>query len=83
MLSSRYSEKNRRWILIALLFCAAAFTLFYFVRQPKKEVDVIYVCKTEISSNDFWSSILSGAEMAAKDNQVNLKILCPPDELHT
>ena len=83
MLSGIYSEKNKRLLLLALLFCIAAFLLFYYVRQPDKEVDVIYVCKTEISSNDFWSSILSGAEMAAKDNQVNLRILCPPDELHT
>ncbi|HOO28464.1 MAG TPA: substrate-binding domain-containing protein, partial [Lachnospiraceae bacterium] len=32
--------------------------------------------------NDFWSSVLAGAEMAAKENNVRLEINSPTDEMH-
>ena len=77
-----FLEKTGKWILFFLLLAAVVVLICYYAAQSKETVDVIYICKTEISSSDFWASVLSGAEMAAKENQVNLKIKCSPDELN-
>lgn len=77
--------KNRfnQIVLIILIVIVAGGVIFYFTRPTQRSVNVIYVCKTEIASSDFWSSVLAGAEMAAKENNVNLEFMCPTDELHT
>lgn len=47
--------------------------------EEKKEI--ILVSKVIDSSNDFWSAFVQGAEMAAKEYGVNLKVVGPNTEL--
>ena len=47
--------------------------------EEKKEI--ILISKVIDGSNDFWSAFVQGAEMAAKEYGVNLKIVGPNTEL--
>ena len=75
-------SKWKLLLLIAALIGAGVGSIFLFTQDADAPISVIYIPKTEISSNDFWSSVLAGAEMAAKENNVNLEITSPTDELH-
>ncbi len=67
---------------IALLAIVSVICIFIFSHGEEKTVYIIYIPKTEIAINDFWSSIQSGAEMAAKENDVRLEVNSPTDEIH-
>ncbi len=81
----RINRRNKKWkvllsiFLIILILCG----IMLMVGKDKNDsIYVIYIPKTQISSNDFWSSIRAGAETAAKENNVNLEINSPKDEMH-
>lgn len=40
---------------------------------------IIYIPK-EVNGSDFWKSVIAGAEMAAKENEVKLEIMGPREE---
>lgn len=48
------------------------------VREEKKEI--VLVLKVIDSSNDFWSAVIQGAEMAAKEYDVSLTVMGPDAE---
>ena len=76
--------KNKLKVILPVLILLSVGVVCFilFTRDDGAPIHVIYVPKTEISINDFWSSIQAGAEMAAKENNVQLKITSPTDELH-
>ncbi|MFT3984024.1 MAG: substrate-binding domain-containing protein [Lachnospiraceae bacterium] len=75
-------SKWKLLLLAAALVAAGIISIFLFTQDTDAPIYVVYIPKTEISSNDFWTSVLAGAEMAAKENNVNLEITSPTDELH-
>ncbi len=78
-------KHRKKWkvLLSILLIILVTFIIVLLVEKDRNDsIYVIYIPKTQISSNDFWSSILAGAETAAKENNVNLEINSPKDEIH-
>ena len=56
------------------------FMLLTIGRTSDKSTYIIYIPKVIDENNDFWTSVLKGAETAAKENNVKLEIIAPADE---
>ena len=77
-------RKYGKWItagVIALLICIGI-SAGYYQQQKKrnKEWNLIYIPKTEDGTNDFWTSLISGTQMAAKEYGAKIKIMAPERE---
>lgn len=77
-------KHKKRLMLLAgvLVLACGAFVWNFFFRQPadKEQWSLIYVPKTEDGTNDFWTSLISGTRMAAKEYNISLEVLAPDAE---
>lgn len=69
-------------ILLSILVVAAAiaYAINEYNSNRKDSLSIIYIPK-EIDGSDFWSSVIAGAQMAAKENEVSLEVFAPKDEM--
>ena len=74
-------NKPIKLLLITFILGLAFCFLYplYFQKQPP-ELSVIYIPKTQDSSNDFWTTLISGTNMAAEEYNIHLTILSPDEE---
>lgn len=77
--------KRRRVIQITIFFCVAllagaVFFIIYRTTQDELKKRIIYIPKVVDDTNEFWSSLIAGAKMAAKDYDVELTIMAPDTE---
>ena len=68
-------------IVVFIVLLLAVVILFSGPRTREEKKEIILVSKVIDSSNDFWSAFVQGAEMAAKEYGVNLKVMGPNTEL--
>ena len=73
---------NLRKVLLSFVFGLLLLTGFLFsmhggAENPK---DIVLVLKAIDATNDFWTGLIQGAEMAAKEYGVNLTVLGPDAE---
>ena len=77
-------KKYRKWMTAAvLLVLAAAVTAGFYIRKVQKEsreFSLIYIPKVVDGTNDFWSSLILGTEMAAREYHASLEIMAPSEE---
>lgn len=77
-------NKYKKWVPVAvfLFLAVGAFLIGYAQRQQKKSQpwSLIYIPKTEDGTNDFWTSLISGARMAAKEYGAELMVTGPEAE---
>lgn len=80
-------EKSRRirpLILAAgaavLILCLAGAYLLGRKSIPARPYRIIYIPKIQDSANDFWTSLIEGAQMAADEYGVELEIAAPDSE---
>ncbi|MDF2942278.1 MAG: substrate-binding protein [Herbinix sp.] len=68
-------------ILISILFLLAIGKGGYqvYLNSSQTSLNIIYIPK-EMKGSDFWSSVIAGAETAATENGVNLKVMAPEKE---
>lgn len=67
-------------LLSALMMIIVAVCAIKFISTDNKEaLSIIYIPK-EIAGSDFWSSVIAGANMAAKENEVDLEVIAPNKE---
>jgi len=74
---------SRKRILLCSFVCAIiAAILIYNITLPNinKKIRIIYIPKIQDETNDFWTTLIYGANMAAKELDVDLKILAPESE---
>lgn len=75
--------RRRKIVIItaAILTLAAVitFTVRLIYNQNADSYYIIYIPK-EVNGSDFWKSVIAGAEMAAKENEVKLEIMGPREE---
>lgn len=73
--------KLRKLIFIPVL-CIIICIIFFLISQPQKaeSISVIYIPKIQDSSNDFWTTLMQGAQMAASEYNINLTIYAPDNE---
>lgn len=76
-------KKNNRWIFILLLVIIAIISSLWGYREfhklnlPKK---IVVIPKVIDERNDFWSLLLDGTEVGAKEYGVNMEIMAPTSE---
>lgn len=64
-------------ILMVLIAIIAIRTIYH---GRNSTLSIIYIPKV-IDGSDFWSSVIAGAEMAAKENEAVLQVIAPDDEM--
>lgn len=74
----------KKWITVGVIaFLVAAAVLSGYAMRRRKAVtpySLIYIPKTEGGTNDFWTSLISGAEMAAQTYGGELQVWAPSAE---
>lgn len=74
-------NKWKVWAVPILLLVLLATGLFYYGTMPEGEKkEIVLIIKIIDSSNDFWSSLVQGAQMAAKEYDVELTVMGPEAE---
>lgn len=76
--------KKHKWAMILCISLAAAVVLFSVMlkkgRTGQRKWKLTYIVKINDRDNDFWTSLLEGAQMAADEYGVQLSILAPERE---
>lgn len=75
--------KNRRikWIGILGCFLVILGLAFWLVRTDStREKHIVLIVKSMDKTTDFWTSMIDGANMAAKEHEVHLTIMGPESE---
>ena len=77
-------KTHRKWIMIGGVALLALLTAVGVYRHQQKEssaaYSLIYIPKTEDGTNDFWTSLIEGTRMAAKEYNVSLEVMAPSRE---
>lgn len=66
--------------LILFTIVAGLFYQLYVETGEKKQIEIIYIPKIIDDTNEFWSSVIAGAEVAAKEYDVSLTLMAPSAE---
>lgn len=75
------SKKKLAFFFFIILIAVSAIGAYQWKQQGNKEMwSLIYVPKTEDGTNDFWTSLISGTRMAAKEHNAHLEIMAPDRE---
>ena len=75
-------KRMREVLVIIVLGCAGVLWGWtVYVQDRNEPIDVIYIPKIIDDTNEFWSSLLAGAKMAAQEYNVNLRIVAAESEL--
>lgn len=76
-------KKTNLWgwkSLFVLLILAAVFLLFSGKAIHKEPREIVLILKVIDSSNDFWTAIIQGANMAAREYDARLTVMGPDAE---
>lgn len=77
-------KKYRKWLSIGIAVCLIAglgiITRYRSEKIKERELSVVYIPKVIDKNNDFWTSLIQGARMAAKEYNIDLEIKAPSDE---
>lgn len=77
-------RKYRKWIaafLIIFIASAAAGIIYYRnATGGEQRLSMIYIPKVVDGTNDFWTSLILGTQMAAKEFNTEIEIMAPDEE---
>ncbi len=76
-------KNHKVLVIIIVILCILAPCIWILVNsnmKASKPIRVIYVLKTKDDTNSFWSALMGGAKMAAKEYDVDLEIVAPKAE---
>lgn len=77
-------KKHRKLLIFGAVICLAVclVTGVHHYKQAKedRELSLIYIPKVVDGTNDFWTSLIQGAEMAAKEYNADIRIWAPDEE---
>lgn len=77
-------KKYQKWIAAALVLCMTVITagIFYYrnVTGGERRLSLIYIPKVVDGTNDFWSSLILGVQMAAREYNADIEIMAPEEE---
>ncbi len=77
-------KQYKKWMILltaVVLAIALIFGLYCWnEKRTNKTFSLIYIPKTEDGTNDFWTSLLAGTRIAAKEYGVSLEVLAPARE---
>ena len=67
-------------IILILVLVFGAGIIIVNRSSTARRIQVVYIPKARDDANDFWTSLLKGAQMAANEYDVDLTILAPDSE---
>lgn len=74
----------KKWITICAVFALIAMIILggYTWQQNRlnRSLSLIYIPKTVDGTNDFWTSLISGTRMAAKEYNAEIEVIAPDRE---
>ena len=77
-------KKYKKWVAAALVLCIGAATagIVYYRNATggERKLSLIYIPKVVDGTNDFWSSLILGVRMAAKEYNVEMEVMAPERE---
>lgn len=77
-------KKYRKLLTVVVLICIAVGIVsgIHYYKQGKEErqLSLIYIPKVVDGTNDFWTSLIQGAEMAAKEYNADIRVWAPGEE---
>lgn len=77
---AKYKKRITAAVLIFLLALGLCSGYLLLQRKNSTPHSLIYIPKTQDGTNDFWTSLISGTEMAASEYKASLEILAPTRE---
>lgn len=73
--------KTKKWMVILLILTlAGAFISFSLRGEQMEEKHIVFILKTIDDTTDFWTSMIDGANMAAKELGVRITVMGPDTE---
>lgn len=76
----KYRKLLTAGVLICLVAGVAAGVHYYKQEKEERELSLIYIPKVVDGTNDFWTSLIQGAEMAAKEYNADIRVWAPDEE---
>lgn len=77
-------KKYRKWVAAFLIVCVAGMAagMIYYrnVTGGERRLSLIYIPKVVDGTNDFWTSLILGTQMAAKEYKTEIEIMAPEEE---
>ncbi|MEG2838939.1 MAG: substrate-binding domain-containing protein [Lachnospiraceae bacterium] len=75
----KYNKKLIRGAFAIIIVGLVIVGLMLLDVKPQKRKQIIFVSK-KVDESDFWSSLVAGAQMAAEEYNVDLKVVAPDQE---
>ncbi len=80
----RNPGRCKKWFLLIIVIVLAGVLCicgcWWGQKDSKDKWSLVYIPKTQDGTNDFWTSLISGAHMAAREYEVSLDIMAPERE---
>lgn len=77
-------KKHKKLLIFGAVICLAVCLVtgvrHYKQAKENRELSLIYIPKVVDGTNDFWTSLIQGAEMAAKEYNADIRIWAPDEE---
>lgn len=77
-------KKYRKWVAAFLIVCVAGMMagMIYYRNATggERRLSLIYIPKVVDGTNDFWTSLILGTQMAAKEYKAKIEIMAPEEE---
>lgn len=75
--------KRKKWIVLVLVFVIIMVGIFIAIKEYRKEKEtfkMIFIPKIVDETNDFWTSLLDGVDMATTEFDIDMTIVAPTSE---
>ena len=77
-------KKHRKLLTLGVVICLVAGLVagivYYKQVEEERKLSLIYIPKVVDGTNDFWTSLIQGAEMAAKEYNADIRVWAPEEE---
>lgn len=77
-------KKHRKLLTLGVVICLmaglVAGIVYYKQVKEERKLSLIYIPKVVDGTNDFWTSLIQGAEMAAKEYNADIRVWAPEEE---
>ena len=77
-------KKYKKLLTVIVILCVSVAIAagMYYYKQGKetRQLSLIYIPKVVDGTNDFWTSLIQGAEMAAKEYSADIRVWAPGGE---
>ena len=77
-------KKHRKLLTFGVVICLVvglvAGIVYYKQVEEERKLSLIYIPKVVDGTNDFWTSLIQGAEMAAKEYNADIRVWAPEEE---